>query len=305
MGSFIKRRMLETLLILWGVTTLTFGLLHLAVDPAMVLLPEDVKPEEVERFRKVMGLSDPILVQYGRFVWKLVQGDLGHSFANKQPVAALIFDRFPATVELTLSTLFFGWIFGLCLGIIAAIKRYSLIDNMASLIIAIGQAAPIFWVGIMLIIWLSLTWRWFPVSGRGTWRHLVLPTVALGINYAVLIMRLTRSRMLEVLNQDYIRTARAKGMVEWVVLLKHGLKNAAIPVVVVIGTQFGRLLSGAVVTETVFAWPGMGRMSVNAIQQGDYPLVQGVVLIFSFIIVLSNLCADLAIGYLDPRIRYS
>lgn len=305
MRNYIVRRSLLAILVCFIIASFTFFTLFLSQDPVLVLLPPEATKADIEIYRRAMGLDRPKLVQYVDFLGKiLLHGDFGQSFTIKKPALALIKERMPATVQLAVAGLVFSIFISIPLGIISAIRRYSLTDNVVSIAAVIGQATPLFWLGIMLMLIFGLWLHWLPISGNETWKHLVLPAVTLGAFLAPLNMRLTRSGMLEVMSQDYIRTARAKGLKERVVLCKHAFRNAAIPVVTVLGMQFGYLLGGAVVTESVFAWPGVGRLAVDAIRDGDFPLVRAAVIVFSLLIVFANLAADIVAGLIDPRVRF-
>lgn len=304
MRIYILRRALQSIIVCLGVSVITFILLNVTGDPALLLLPPEATREDVEVLREQMGLNDPYIVQYGRFLLNVLQGDFGNSFFIKQSASSLVLERMPATIELAIAGFLVTILISIPLGVAAAIKRNSFLDYLASIFAITGQAMPIFWLGIMMIIFFSVKLRWFPVSGRGSFAHLVLPAITLGWYIAPLTMRLTRSGMLEVLSQEYIKTARSKGLRESMVLYKHALRNACIPVVTVLGLQLGTLLGGAVVTETVFAWPGVASLAVTSIRNYDFPVVQAAVIIFAFFIVLANLLADIAVGLLDPRIRY-
>ncbi len=304
MRIYILRRALQSIIVCLGVSVITFILLNVTGDPALLLLPPEATREDVEVLREQMGLNDPYIVQYGRFLLNVLQGDFGNSFFIKQSASSLVLERMPATIELAIAGFLVTILISIPLGVAAAIKRNSFLDYLASIFAITGQAMPIFWLGIMMIIFFSVKLRWFPVSGRGSFAHLVLPAITLGWYIAPLTMRLTRSGMLEVLSQEYIKTARSKGLRESMVLYKHALRNACIPVVTVLGLQLGTLLGGAVVTETVFAWPGVASLAVTSIRNYDFPVVQAAVIIFAFFIVFANLLADIAVGLLDPRIRY-
>ncbi len=304
MTTYIVKRLIQAVGICLVVSMISFFLLFLNTDPALVLLPPEAETEDIELFKKQMGLDRPVIVQYLSFLrGALLEGDFGDSFVAKVPAMRLIRDRFPATLKLTVAALLFTNLVAVPVGIIAAIRRYSLIDNIATFIALVGQAMPLYWFGIMLIIIFGVWLRWLPISGSDTWAHLVLPAITLGSWIVPVNMRLVRSGMLEVMSQDYIRTARAKGVAERRVLFKHAFKNAAIPLVTVMGLQFGLLLGGAVVTETVFAWPGLGRLAVESILMGDYPVVQAIVVIFAMLVILANLAADIIAAMIDPRIR--
>ena len=304
MRTYIIKRLIESIGVCLVVSMLSFFLLFLNTDPALLLLPPEAEMEDIAIFKKQMGLDRPVIIQYFDFLRKVIlQGDFGESFVAKIPAIELIVERLPATAQLAVAALIVINFIAVPVGMIAAIRRYSLMDNIATFTALVGQAMPLFWFGIMLIIIFGVWLGWLPISGSGTLLHLILPAITLGSWILPVNMRLVRSGMMEVLNQDYIRTARAKGLAEKKVLIKHAFKNAAIPVVTVSGMQFGALLGGAVVTETVFAWPGLGRLAVDSIRMGDYPVVQAIVVIFAMIIVLANLTADIVAALIDPRIR--
>lgn len=304
MGTYITRRLIQAIAVCLVISAISFFLLFLNTDPALVLLPPEVEMEDIELFKKQMGLDRPVIIQYLDFLRKVIlHGDFGDSFVAKIPALEIIGSRIPATLKLALGALLIINLIAIPVGVISAIRRYSLVDNIATLTALVGQAMPLFWFGIMLIIIFGVWLRWLPISGSDTLAHLILPSITLASWILPVNMRLVRSGMLEVLTKDYIRTARAKGLTEKKVFLKHAFKNAAIPVVTVSGMQFGALLGGAVVTETVFAWPGMGRLAVESIRMGDFPVVQAIVVIFAMFIVLANLAADILAALIDPRIR--
>ena len=304
MKTYILKRLFQAIGVCLVISMISFFLLFLNTDPALVLLPPEAEVTDIAVFKKQMGLDRPVTIQYLDFLGRVVlHGDFGNSFAAKVPALQLVGERLPATIKLALAALLVVNIVAIPVGVISAIRRYSLTDNIATFMALIGQAMPLYWLGIMLIIIFGIWLRWFPISGSDTLSHLVLPAVTLGSWILPLNMRLVRSGMLEVLSQDYIRTARAKGLAERRVLVKHAFKNAAIPVVTVLGMQLGLLLGGAVVTETVFAWPGLGRLAVDSIRMGDYPVVQAIVVVFAFFVVIGNLLADILAALIDPRIR--
>jgi ABC-type dipeptide/oligopeptide/nickel transport system permease component len=303
MKRFLLHQFIQVLAVCLGISIITFLLLHLKGDPVVLLLPLDAGKEEMESFRHLMGFDQPLYIQYVRFLVGAVQGDFGDSLYMKKSAFALVLERMPATLLLTFAGLMISLVIAIPLGIVSAIRRYSLIDNLCTMFAVGGQAMPIFWLGIMLIIVFAVNLHWLPASGFGTWMHLVLPATTLGVFLAPLTMRLVRSGMLEVLSQDYVRTARAKGVSERRVLLKHAFRNAAIPVITVIGLQFGQLLGGAIVTETVFAWPGVATFTVTAIRNSDFPVVQASVFLLALCIVVVNLFVDVLVGLIDPRIR--
>jgi len=304
MKTYIVKRLFQAIGVCLVISMISFFLLFLNTDPALVLLPPEAEVTDIAAFKKQMGLDRPVTIQYLDFLGRVVlHGDFGNSFAAKVPALQLVGERLPATIKLALAALLVVNIVAIPVGVISAIRRYSLTDNIATFLALIGQAMPLYWLGIMLIIIFGIWLRWFPISGSDTLSHLVLPAVTLGSWILPVNMRLVRSGMLEVLSQDYIRTARAKGLAERKVLVKHAFKNAAIPVVTVLGMQLGLLLGGAVVTETVFAWPGLGRLAVDSIRMGDYPVVQAIVVVFAFFVVIGNLLADILAALIDPRIR--
>jgi ABC-type dipeptide/oligopeptide/nickel transport system permease component len=286
-----------------GVSLVVFGLVHLSGDPVLLMVSSDSPPDVVATTRHALGFDRPLHVQFTDYVTRAVQGDLGMSLRSSRPVGALIRERLPATVELTVAALLIAAAVAIPAGIVSAVKRGSALDRVAMVGAVAGQAVPIFWLALLLITLFGVHLRWLPVFGRGSLAHLVLPAVSLSTVILGRLARLVRSSMLEVLGQDYVRTARAKGVGELRVLAGHALKNAAIPIVTLLGLQFAQLLGGAVVTETIFAWPGIGRLVVEAIFNRDFPVVQGVVLVVSLIFVAVNLLVDLAYAALDPRIR--
>ena len=286
-----------------GVSLVVFGLVHLSGDPVLLMVSSDAPPDVVTATRRALGFDRPLHEQFFSYVTRAAQGDLGVSLRSNRPVATLIRERLPATVELTLAALLIAVAIAVPAGIVSAVRRGSLVDRVAMVGAVAGQAMPIFWLALLLITLFGVYLRWLPVFGRGSLAHLVLPAVSLSTVILGRLARLVRSSMLEVLGQDYVRTARAKGVAETRVLAAHALKNAAIPIVTLLGLQFAQLLGGAVVTETIFAWPGIGRLVVEAIFNRDFPVVQGVVLVVSLIFVTVNLLVDLAYAALDPRVR--
>jgi peptide/nickel transport system permease protein len=303
MKVYLLRRFLQSVLVLFGVSFVVFGILFLTGDPALVLLPPDASLEDIARFRKEMGFDRPFLVQYGRFLYGAVRGDFGQSVRHGEPAFDLVMERMPATFELSGAALVIALCLAIPAGIVSAVRRNSVLDYFSTVVALLGQSMPTFWLGIMLILLFSVQLNLLPSSGRGGWQHMLLPAVTLGLFTTARITRLTRSGMLEVLNQDYIRTARAKGVANPPVVWKHALKNAAIPIVTIVGIELGTLLGGSVITETIFAWPGVGRLSVQAIYNRDYPVVQAAVFTLSATFVLVNLIVDVLYTYLDPRIR--
>ena len=304
MRGYVFDRLIDTVLTCIGISLVVFAFLRLAGDPAKVLLPPEASREAVVELRRSLGLDDPFVVQYGLFLARAVRGDFGDSFVVRDKAILLLLERMPATLELAISGLLLALLIAIPLGILAAYRPRTWLDHIASAASVIGQAVPSFWLGIMLILIFAVSYRVVPVSGRDGLRSLILPSVCLAVYLAPVMMRLVRSGMLEILTQDYIRTTRAKGIAERTILWKHALKNVSIPLVTMIGLQFGRLLGGTVVIEVVFAWPGVGWLSVNAVRILDYPVVQASVVVLGAGIALVNLITDVAIGYLDPRIRY-
>ena len=304
MRTYILKKCGQAVIVCFGVSIIAFVLLNVAGDPVNVLLPPEAGKEDVALLRKQLGLDKPIYVQYGIFLSKAIRGDFGNSLFVEQSAISLVMERVPATLELAATAMLLAVLIAVPLGIISAIRQYSITDNICTTLAVSGQAMPIFWFGIMLIIIFSVKLHFFPSSGRGEFRHLILPAFTLAVNLAPIIMRLTRSGMLEVLSQDYIRTARAKGLGERIVLVKHAFKNVAPPVITVIGLQVGRLFGGSIITETVFAWPGVGQFAVQSILNADYPVVQACIIMMALMVIVANLTADIIIAMLDPRIQY-
>jgi peptide/nickel transport system permease protein len=313
---YLARRLLQLAPVLLGVSVVIFMVLRLAPgDPAEIMLGSQATKEDLERLRTELGLTQPVHVQYFLWMSHVVRGDLGRSIWRKRPVLTEVLHHYKATIILTFAALTLSAVGGTTLGVTAAVRPNSLLDRCSAVASLFGASMPVFWLGIVLMVIFALELRWLPASGMFSpygggdlgdlLRHLVLPAVTLASATITIIARLTRSAMLEVLGQDYIRTARAKGLVEWAVVVRHGLKNALVPIITVIGVQTGVLLGGAVLTETVFAWPGVGTLMVQGILARDFPLVQGCVLIIAMTFVLINLAVDLLYAWLDPRIRYA
>ena len=288
-----------------GVTILSFVFMHLSGDPVMLMLPPDATDKQIEEFRERMGFNDPIPLQYLRFLSSAVRGDFGISLRHQQPAMGLVLERLPATLELALAGMGLALLVAVPFGILSATRRGSVVDYLGMGGALLGLSMPNFWVGIIGILIFSVKLHLLPTAGRGTWAQLVLPSLALGSYLMALLARLTRSGMLEVIGQDYVRTARAKGLPERLIIWRHALMNALIPLVTVVGLQMGELLGGTVVIETVFAWPGVGRLILQAVFQRDYPVVQAAVLILAMIFVVANLLVDTSYRYLDPRIRHA
>ncbi len=280
-----------------------FALVHLSGDPVLLMVPTEAPPDVVASMRHTLGFDRPLWEQFARYLASVARGDLGVSLRINRPVAGLILERLPATIELTLAALVLATVTAIPAGIVAAVRRGTVVDQAAMVAAVAGQAMPIFWLALLLIALFGVQLRWLPVYGQGGLAHLVLPAVSLSTIIVGRLARLVRASMLEVLGQDYVRTARAKGLGEGRVLALHALRNASIPIVTLLGLQFAQLLGGAVVTETIFAWPGVGRLVVEAIFNRDFPIVQGVVLVVSLIFVAVSLLIDVAYAVLDPRVR--
>ncbi len=308
MALFVLRRLVALLPVLLGVTLVVFAMLWLAPgDPLLALVGESAQgmsKSALEELRKAHGLDRGPLVQYVSYLGDLVRGDLGTSVRSGQPVSQEVLSRFPATLLLAGSAMLVAIALGLSLGVLAAVYRRTVVDHLTVLVALLGVSVPVFWSGLLLMLLFALDLGWLPASGYGSWKHLVLPAVAVGFSSAAFIARITRASMIETLRQDYVRTATAKGLGLSAVRIRHALRNALLPVVTVVGLQFGGLLGGAVLTETVFAWPGIGRMLVDAIGARDLPLVQGSVLFIAVIFIVMNLLVDVSYAVLNPKVRY-
>lgn len=294
---------IQLLIAVWGISLIVFLVNFVIGDPLSGLVPPETPEETREMMRHQYGFDRPVLVQYFDFVRRAAVGDFGDSYIIKKPAIELVLERVPATLQLTLVGMGIGILIAVPVGIISAYKPYSLIDNIATIIAVAGQAMPIYWLGLMLILLLSVQFQWLPASGYGTPQHIVLPAFCLGVFTAPIAMRLVRSGMLDVLSQDYVRTARAKGVRELPVLLKHALPNTLIPVITLLGLQFGQLMGGAVLTETVFAWPGVALLAITAIYRSDIPVMQASVVMLAIIITVVNFATDVLVSMLDPRVR--
>jgi ABC-type dipeptide/oligopeptide/nickel transport system permease component len=322
MSRYLVRRLWQSLLVLFGISLIVFIILHLTGDPAVLLMPPDATKEDIDNFRKIMGFNDPLFIrwppwnslnppwrffadtQYGRFLTGAMVGNFGTSFRHQQPALGLVLERMPATIELTLAAMGLAVCVAIPVGILSAVRRNSPVDHAGMVMALLGQSMPVYWLGIMLILLFAVRWNLLPAFGTGSLRHLILPAVTLGAFSMARIARLTRSGMLEALGQEFVRTARAKGVSELRVIVKHALKNAAIPVITIIGLDLGTLLGGAVITETIFAWPGVGRLAVQAIANRDYPVVQAAVFTLASIFVIINFLVDVLYTYVDPRVAY-
>ncbi len=304
MHRYILRRLFLLIPVMFGVSLVVFTIMFFTPgDPAKLMLGERAPEAEVAALRAQMGLDDPFPVQFGRFIFNAARGDLGRSLVTRRPVFQELYARFPATLQLAAAGVLVAVVMGIPIGILSATRQYSAFDAASMGIALVGVSMPNFWQGMMMILLFSVSLGVFPSSGYGTLRHLIMPALTIGTSTAAIITRMTRSSMLEVVRQDYIRTARAKGLSERVVINRHALKNALIPIVTVIGLQFGYLLGGAVLTESIFSWPGVGRLMVDAIRQKDYPVVQGGVLLLALTFSVVNLGVDILYAYIDPRIK--
>jgi ABC-type dipeptide/oligopeptide/nickel transport system permease component len=305
MLRYLIRRLLLTLPVLLGVATLVFLLIHLVPgDPARSMLGDAASQEEIDRLRDALGLNEPLLVQYKSFLTGLVRGDLGSSLRNGAPVTQEIRDRLFRTFQLAFAAMFVAMLIAIPLGILAAVFRGTAIDHAAMTLALVGISMPNFWLGPLLAILFAVYLGWLPVAGTGSLAHLVLPAVTLGAALAAILARMTRASLLEELRELYVLAARARGLSRVRAVVRHAFRNSLIPVVTIIGLQFGAVLTGTIITETIFAWPGVGRLLIQAINFRDYPLVQGCILFISFTYVMMNLLTDLTYGFLDPRIRY-
>ncbi len=304
MSKYIIRRLLMLIPVMIGVTFLVFFIISLTPgDVAAMILGDGATEEAIKELREEMGLNDPIIIQYGRYMKSLVSGDMGTSYSTGKAVSGEIAQRFPNTFKLTVSAIFLSVIISIPIGVISATKQYSIFDNIGMIVALIGISMPSFWTGLILIIIFSLQLRWLPSGGMEGIKSLILPAFTLAVASTASITRTTRSSMLEVIRQDYIKTAKAKGVSKNVIVRKHALKNALIPAITVIGLEFGVLLGGAVLTETVFSWPGIGRLMVESIQRKDTPMVLGCVIVFALSFSIVNLIIDILYSYIDPRIK--
>ncbi len=303
MFSFLLARLLHAIAVVFGVSVAVFFLIRIGGDPSALFLPPEASLEEIARFRHAMGFDQPLIVQFLQFLGRALQGDFGQSMRHEQPAMRLVLDRLPATLELSGAALLLSLVIAVPLGILAATQRGRVLDRVGLFLSLIGQSFPTFWLAIMLILLFSETWGILPPSGRGGLANLVMPAMALAAYSTAIITRLLRSSMIDVLQSDYIRTARAKGLGFLPIVLGHALRNAAIPTVTVIGLQVGALLGGAVITEEIFAWPGIGRLAIQAIGNRDFTVIQAFVLFMAVVIVSINLVVDMLYAALDPRIR--
>ena len=305
MLNYIIKRLFSTIPVLIGISLLLFFMLRmLPGDPAQVLAGQMATPQEIENIRQQLGLDRPIYEQYAAYLIRLARFDLGRSARTQNPVTQEIWARLPNTLLLAVVAITLACLFGIPAGIISAVRPYSWIDYLVTTSALFGMSMPVFWLGLMLVVVFAVILKWLPAGGTGSWQHVILPSITLAAFVVAFIARMTRSTMIETLSQDFTTTARTKGLQERVVVIKHALKNAMIPIITVVGLQFGLLLGGAVLTETVFAWPGLGRLIVDSILARDYPVIQGAILIFGLLYIMVNLVVDLIYALVDPRIRY-
>jgi len=300
----IKRVLIGIPILFLVITTVFFAFRLIPGDAARILAGDEAPIERVEQIRTELGLDRPVLVQYGAYLAGIARGDLGFSFSSRRPVAVEIGTRFGNTFSLALAAIALATLVGIVLGVISALFRGKLADHVVTVIALLGISVPVFWLGLLMMQLFSVQLGWLPAAGHGTWRHFIMPTITLSVFSIAFITRMTRSSLLETIAQDYVRTARAKGVRERLVLLLHSLRNALLPVTIVVGLRFGYMVGGAVITEEVFAWPGLGRLLILAVGQRDIPLVQGLLLVFATSFVLVNLLVDILYAFLDPRIRH-
>ena len=310
MNTYVIRRCLQSLIVFGAILVIVFLMLQITGDPAAVLMPLDASEEDLQAFRQEMGFDKPLYIQFGRFLFGgpktdgVIRGDFGFSYRHEIPALGLVLEHFPHTVLLAVTAVVIAMIIAVPAGVLSAVFRNSWIDYVCSVGAMLGQSMPNFWLGLLLILLFAVHLRWLPTSGFEAWYYIILPAFTAGLYATARIMRMVRSQMLEVLSMDYVRTARSKGVAEWVVVFRHALKNAAIPVVTLVGLELGILLGGTVVTEAVFGWPGVGYLVVDAISNQDYPVVQAAVALLAFVFVGVNLAVDVLYGWLDPRISY-
>ncbi|MDE3075701.1 MAG: ABC transporter permease [Chloroflexota bacterium] len=304
MASFVVRRLLQLVVTIWGALTVVFVLMHLAGDPTHLMVSDLATPQQIAQLRAELGLDKPPLVQYGIYLARTLHGDFGMSIREGQPVTVLVLHRLPYTLELALAAVILSTLFGIVFGVLGAITRGTIYDRVLLVLALLGQSVPTVWLGILLILMFAVVFRIMPASGAGDLKHLVLPAVSLGTFSLARTARIARSSMIDVLNQDYVRTARAKGLREFVVVNRHAIKNASISVVTVIGFTFATLIGGAIITEAIFAWPGIGSLIVDAVSLRDFPLVQGAVFATAVLVAVTMLLIDFTYRFLDPRITF-
>jgi peptide/nickel transport system permease protein len=303
MRRYLVARLAQTVLVVFLSLTAVFGMVRLSGDPVLLFMPMDIQAKDVDEFRDRLGFNDPLAVQYARFLGAAVRGDFGESLRYRRDALGLVLERLPATLLLAGAALILTLLVAVPLGVLSAVRRDTAFDHVSTVITVLGQATPGFWLGLMLIYLFAVQLRWLPTGGMGTAAHMVMPAVVLAAFYSARVARLTRSAVLDTLGEDYVLTARAKGLAETRVIGKHTLRNSAIPIVTLAGLEAGQLLGGAVVTETIFAWPGLGRLTVQALLNRDFPVVMAAVSFTSIVYTLMNLLVDVAYGWLDPRVR--
>lgn len=304
MQRYFISRLVQSVLLLFGVLLLVFIMVRVTGDPAALMMPREASPETVEAFREKMGFNDPTLVQFGRFISKAVTGDFGNSLHFKTPALPMVMDRLPATVQLALTGLIFAVVVGIPIGLVGGFNPGSAIDNMGRLLALLGQSIPNFWLALIMILYFAVRLRWFPSFGRDELKSVIMPAFVLGLPVMGQMVRLTRSAVLEIRGEDFIRTAHSKGLMPSTIYIKHVLRNVAIPLVSVIGIQFGYMLGGSIYIEYIFSWPGMGQLLQQSIGWRDFPLVQALAVFTSAIVLMINLLTDMAYAVIDPRIRY-
>jgi len=303
MRRYVASRLAQSVLVVLLSLTAVFGMVRLGGDPVLLFLPMDIQAKDVNAIRQQLGFNDPIVVQYARFMAGALHGDFGESLRYRRDAFGLVLERLPATLLLAASSIALTLVVALPLGVLTAVRRDTLVDHLGTLAMVLGQATPGFWLGLMLIYLFAVELRWLPTGGTGSLAHLVMPSIVLAAFFSARVARLTRSAVLDVLGEEYIKTARAKGLGEGRVIGKHTLRNSAIPIVTLAGLEIGQLLGGAVITETIFAWPGLGRLTVQALLNRDFPVVMAAVSFISIVYTLMNLAVDLSYGWLDPRVR--
>jgi len=303
MRRYLVARLAQTVLVVFLSLTAVFGMVRLSGDPVLLFMPMDIQAKDVDEFRERLGFNDPLAVQYARFLGAAVRGDFGESLRYRRDALGLVLERLPATLLLAGAALALTLLVAVPLGVLSAVRRDTAFDHVSTVITVLGQATPGFWLGLMLIYVFAVQLRWLPTGGMGTAAHVVMPAAVLAAFYSARVARLTRSAVLDTLGEDYVLTARAKGLAETRVIGKHTLRNSAIPIVTLAGLEAGQLLGGAVVTETIFAWPGLGRLTVQALLNRDFPVVMAAVSFTSIVYTLMNLLVDVAYGWLDPRVR--
>lgn len=303
MAKYIGKRFLQSIIAVWGITLIVFLVLNVAGDPVTLMLPPTASFDEIEALRESLGYNDPIIVQYWRFLSNAVTGDFGMSYNYKQPALSVVMERVPATVTLAVTAFLISLLIGIPAGVISAVKRNTFLDTLIRSFALLGQCVPAFWLGIMMILLFSVKLKWLPTSGFSSWSALILPSITLGMFSAATITRLLRSNMIEIMGKEYIDTARAKGLNGWCVIMKHAFKNALSSILTVMGLQIAGLLGGAVITETVFAWPGIGRLLVQSINNSDFMVVEVIVILMAVSFVVINFVVDILYCVINPRIK--